>query len=388
MNLAFQHRAGLVRALLGASSGIGAAALLIALTGANALEALSAMWTGATGLQAGPATSPTQLTIGSGHLDLYLLARSLGAATPLLFCGLAVAVGLRAGLFNIGAKGQMAVGALAAAIAGLPTGIPPAVHIPLVLLAGTAAGGVWGALAGAMKAWRGVHEVIATIMLNFIAVNLTAYLVSHNLKDAASQNDQTAQMSSSACLAPLVTGSNLTIGLAIAVTVAFALSLFFTHTSAGFSVRAVGANAEAASAAGVSTPRVTFATLALSGAVAGLAGAVEAAGVHHRYAAGAEANYGFDGIAVALLGSGLGFGAILSALFFGMLAAGSAAMEMTVHVPSPAAVVVQGAIILFVAIKSLPLPPALAAFPQRRRRRPGSNDSDERSNMGDNGGAR
>ena len=356
MTLEGSAKSRLIRSGISISLGLILAALLIQISGYNAIEAFSALWIGATGLQSGGASSPTEVALGAGHLNLFLLAQSLARMTPLLFCGLAVALALRAGLFNIGAQGQMVVGALAGAAVGLaPISLPPALHVTLALAGGAAAGALWGVIPGILKAWRGVHEVLSTIMLNFIGLNLVAYLVSHNLKDPNSQSLQTSQIAKSAWLEPLVAHSNLTIGLFIAVLFALALPFFLSRTPLGFQIRAVGLNPEAAKAAGISVEKTIAITMALSGALAGLAGAIEVAGIHHRYVDGVAGSYGFDGIAVALLGGAGGGGAILSAIFFGFLSTGSDYMQSLTHVPAPVAVVVQAVVILFVGIKTLRL---------------------------------
>ena len=338
---------------LSIAAGLLLAALLIQISGYNASEAFSALWIGATGLQSGSPVSPSDIPVGAGHLNLFLLAQSLARATPLLFCGLAVAIGLRAGLFNIGAQGQMTVGAMAGAATGLAhLPIPPVLHMILALMAGAFAGGVWGVIPGLLKAWRGVHEVLSTIMLNFIGINLVTYLASHNLRDPNSQNPQTAQIDHSLWLQPLVAHSNLTIGALIATACALATPFLLSRTPVGFQIRATGLNPDAAKASGISIPRTLAITMAISGALAGLAGAIEVIGIHHRYVDGVAGTYGFDGIAVALLG-GAGGGAILSALFFGFLSTGSDYMQSLTHVPAPVAVVVQAIVILFVGIKTL-----------------------------------
>ncbi len=357
MNEPLTARGGIQRSLLSIAAGLVIACVLIQASGFSAIAALSALWTGATGLQSGPALGPTDITIGSGHLNSFQLAQSLATVTPLLFCGLAVALGLRAGLFNIGAQGQMTVGALAAAAVGLigasgGPGLPPLLHVPLAIAAGALAGGLWAAIAGLLKAWRGVHEVITTIMLNFVGLNLASYLVSHNLKDPHSQNLQTARMAASALLSPIVPHSDLTLGLALAIAAAVGTAFLISRTSTGFAIRAVGLSSEAAEAAGISTARTLVLTMALSGALAGVAGAVEAMGVHHRYVDKVAGSYGFDGIAVALLGGLGGGGAILSALFFGFLAKGSDAMQALTSVPAPVSVIVQAIVIMFVGIRT------------------------------------
>lgn len=355
--------AALLRPLLGVVAGLLLAGLVVRASGYPALSAFAALWSGATGLEAGPALGPTQVALGSGHVNLFLPAQSLSKVTPLIFCGLAVALGLRAGMFNIGAQGQMTVGALCAAVVGEigkrnaagEGSLPPALHVCLVLLAGVVAGGLWGALPGLLKAVRGVHEVISTIMLNFIALDLVGYLVTHSLQDdapgnMAAQSPLTAQ---TCWLWPYVQGSYLTPGILIALAAVVAYAFLIRKTALGYDIRAVGMGAEAARAGGVPVGRILVLTMALSGALAGLAGAVEVMGIHHRYVDGVASSYGFDGIAVALLGNLSGEGVALSALFFGSLASGADYMETITHVPAPISQIVQALVILFVGMRFL-----------------------------------
>jgi ABC-type uncharacterized transport system permease subunit len=342
---------GMLRPMLSVLVGLILAAALMKASGYSPGEAFSALWTGATGLAAGPPHGTHDLAFGSGHIALFQMAQSFSKMTPLLFCGLAVALGLRAGLFNIGAQGQMTFGALAAASVGARAGLPPWVHVPLTLAAGAAAGALWGALPGLLKARRGVHEVISTIMLNFVALDIANYAITHNLRDPNSQNPQTVEIASSAVLTPLIPHTAFTGGLVLALLAALAVTLLIHYTALGYAIRAVGLGTEAARAAGIAVPRTLVVTMALSGALAGIAGAVEVMGVQHRYAGGIAASYGFDGIAVALLGNTGGFGVILSALFFGGLASGSSYMESLTNVPAPISVIVQAVVIAFVGMR-------------------------------------
>ncbi len=345
---------GILRPIGSVTIGLILAAALMKASGYPPGEAFSALWTGATGLAAGPPAGTHALAFGSGHIALFQMAQSLSKMTPLLFCGLAVALGLRAGLFNIGAQGQMTFGALAAAAVGMRTGLPPLLHIPLTLAAGAIAGAVWAALPGLLKARRGVHEVISTIMLNFVALDIANYLITHNMRDPNSQNPQTPEVAASAVLAPLIPHTALTVGLLLALLAALAVTLLIRCTALGYAIRAVGLGAEAARAAGIAVPRTLIVTMALSGALAGLAGAVEVMGVQHRYATGIAASYGFDGIAVALLGGLGGIGVAFSALFFGGLASGSSYMESLTNVPAPISVIVQAVVIAFVGMRPRP----------------------------------
>jgi simple sugar transport system permease protein len=347
-----------MRGLISIVIGLAVAAVLISLSGYNVGEAYMALWTGATGLEAGPAQYSNQLGLGPlpVHINSFLLAQSLAKCTPLLFTGLAVTVGLRAGLFNIGAQGQMTLGALAAGVVGAWPGhtAPPGwVHIPLILMASLAAGAAWSALAGLLKITRGVHEVLATIMLNYVAMDVATYLTTHSLQDRSDQAPQTSLVAHSALLSPLVAGSNLTVGLIIACVAACAVSLLIGRTALGFQIRAVGLSPEAAAAAGVPVARTLMIAMAISGALAGLAGAIEVLGVQHRFVQGTAASYGFDGISVALLGGLTGPGVALSALFFGALASGSAYMQLQSRVPDSVAVIVQAIVILCVGIRVL-----------------------------------
>jgi general nucleoside transport system permease protein len=342
------------RPVLSVLVGLALAGIIMAASGYAVRDAYAALWTGATGLEGGPAQRAGQIALGPLHLNEFLLAQSLAKATPLLFIGLAIALGLRAGLFNIGAQGQMTCGALSAAVVGLRGGsLPVAIHMPLILLAGIVGGALWGGLAGWLKAARGVHEVLSTIMLNYVAVNIASYLSTHNLKDPTEQAAQTALLDRSVWLTPLVAGSNLTVGLLLALTAAAFVALLIGRTATGYQIRAMGLGLEAGRAAGIPVARTLILTLALSGGLAGLAGAVEVVGVQHRYLQGIAANYGFDGIAVALLGGLSALAVVLSALFFGALASGSTYMQLQTDVPDSIAVIVQATVILFVGIRLL-----------------------------------
>ncbi len=206
-------------------------------------------------------------------------------------------------------------------------------------------------------------------MLNYLGLNIVTYLVTHNLKDPKSAATQTALISHSAMLSPWVPGSNLTAGFIVALVCAVAVTFLIRRTSAGYQIRAVGMGAEAARAAGIPTARVLVTTMFLSGALAGIAGAIEVAGIHHRYVQGVAGNYGFDGIAVALLGGLGGVAVTLSAFFFGFLAAGADYMETLTNVPNSVAIIVQALVILFVGIRLTRSPkrdssPAVPTTPQ------------------------
>ncbi len=367
MRLRFSLQTNLMRSLLSIILGLLVVGIVLKLSGFRPFEAYQALFEGATGISSGKPVSISDrgFHIGTwdGHFSTYTFAQTLASITPLLFTGLAIALALRAGLFNIGAQGQMAVGATMAGLVGaIGTGgainpvvgtLPRMIHIPLVLLASAIAGALWGGIAGYLKAKRGVHEVLSTIMLNYVAINLTNYLVTHSLKDPnpANMAVQTGLIAKSAWLHPLVINSNFTIGLALALLCAVGVAFLLAFTVLGYEIRAVGLGAGSARANGIAVPRVIIKTMAISGALAGLAGAIEVMGIHHRFLQGTAGDYGFDGIAVALLG-GLNAGGItLSAVFFGALSNGANFMQLQTNVPKTIAVVIQAIIILFVGVR-------------------------------------
>jgi simple sugar transport system permease protein len=223
----------------------------------------------------------------------------------------------------------------------------------MVMLAGAAAGGLWGALPGILKAARGVHEVISTIMLNFVALDIATYLVTHSLHDPTPNNmaAESPLMANTSWLWPYVHGSSFTAGLPIALCCAALVALLIRRSAPGFQIRAVGLGAEAARANGINVGKVLVLTMALSGAISGLAGAIEVMAIHHRYVGGVAGTFGFDGIAVALLGNLTGEGVVLGAFFFGSLASGSLYMETTAMVPAPISEIVQAAVIIFVGMR-------------------------------------
>lgn len=266
--------------------------------------------------------------------NAYGIGQVLFKTTPLVFTGLSVAIALRAGLFNIGAEGQLTVGAFVTALVGVHAGaLPPVVAVPLALVAGAAGGALVGAIAGALKAWRGAHEVINTIMLNFIVRALMVGLGAHLFER---EQIHTAPIAPSAELPRLgrfiaaFHGSAANAALFVAVAVALASWWLIERTRAGFRLRAVGASPDAAATSGISVPRVQFAALALSGAVAGLVGANFVLGYKHYYEDGFGGGIGYMGIAVAVLGRARPLGVVAAALLFGTLSQGALAVNAVV----------------------------------------------------------
>ena len=280
------------------------------------------------------------------------LSESLFAATPLLLAGLSVALGFRAGLFNIGAQGQMLVGALAATYVGIYVSLPGILHIPLTLLAGFAGGMIWGGLAGLLKARTGAHEVITTIMGNFIAVFFMQWvLTTPGLQDPGRNNPVSAELSATARL-PRMFGADyrVTIGLLLAIGFVFVVHWLLYRSSIGFEFRAVGSNPSAGRYAGMNVAVVVTLAMALAGGLAGMAGANQVMGLEPYKATPALAGaVGFDAITVALLGRSNPVGVLWSALLFGALAAGGREMQGAAQVPIDLVVVLQALIVIFVA---------------------------------------
>ncbi len=281
-------------------------------------------------------------------------ANTLARTMPILLTGLAVVVALSAGLFNIGAEGQMAVGGLAAAWAGF--GLKSVLPAPLLLvacvLAALAAGAVWAFLPVLLKVTRGAHEVITAILLNYVAANTTRFLATGPLRDRAGAVPQTPEVG--AVLPRLLPAYDVHAGLIVAVAAVVLVAVALRRTVWGYETRAVGQGPGAAQAAGVRVARVQVNAFLLSGALAGLAGAVLVLGAvpFRRFPADFYgAGYGFDGLAVALLAGGSAWGVLPSALLFGALGAGAEAMSFNVGTPKQIVNVVQAILIVAVAAR-------------------------------------
>jgi simple sugar transport system permease protein len=300
------------------------------------------------------------LAIGENPLEIYglMLRSSLGTgygigqtlfrATPLIFTGLAVALGFRAGLFNIGVEGQLYLGGFAAAFAGLALGgWPAALALPLTIAAAAAAGAMWGAIPGVLKARFGAHEVINTIMLNFIAFALASYLGRPHFEPATVRTAELAMgvhLPRLETLLPSMHGSPANVSLLIALAAAAAVGVLLFRTRFGFELRAVGLNAPAAACGGVAVGRVQAAAMAISGAIAGLGGVNFVLGYKHFFELGFTAGAGFLGIAVALIGRNHPLGVIGAALFFGALSSGGLVINQ--RVPKELVEALQGIVIL------------------------------------------
>lgn len=305
-----------------------------------------------------------QALVESALLEPRGLVQSLLNATPLILSGLAVGFAFKAGLFNIGAQGQLIMGSVAAAWVGTAiTGLPAWLHITIALGAALLAGGLWGAIPGALKAFTDANEVITTIMLNFIASSIAEWLISLGTTDGrippgplAAENSggisRSRDVLESARLpiAYEVSGSvpDLNIGFFIAVVGAIVILLILNRSTFGFEVRMVGLNPNAASYAGVSVKRVITLTMAIAGAMAGLAGGIQTLGINGYYEANQSLGLGFDSITVSLLAANHPIGTIFSALLFGVLNSGANRMQLT-GVEADLLLVIQALILMFIA---------------------------------------
>jgi simple sugar transport system permease protein len=287
------------------------------------------------------------------------LAAVLFNATALIFTGLSVAFAFRAGLFNIGAEGQLLMGAFLATLTGLAFPRLPAVMlVPLCVLAAAAGGAAWAAVPGLLRARLGVHEVINTIMMNFIAAGLTGYCTVHLLKEPGQMIPHTPPIPAAAWIPrlgdlrlpgnPLPASSPANVSLFLALAVAAGAAWILHRTPFGFRVRALGSGEPAARTAGIPTGRTLVAAMALAGAFAGLAGVNEVLGFRHRFLDNFTSGVGFLGIAVALLGRARPAGVVAAALLFGGLNAGAVEIDLFTEVPREVVLVVEAGILLFV----------------------------------------
>ena len=281
------------------------------------------------------------------------VAETLVSMTPLLFGGLAVAIAFQAGLFNIGVEGQLVAGGLAAGVVAIKVSTWAPAHVLLALLAGAAAGGLWALVPAALKAWRGVHEVITTIMMNFVAFSVSQFLVKPGGALVGEIPTGTEPVQSSAELPRIWHPTRLHMGIVVALIVAGACWYFIYRTPGGYRFRLVGANPVAARFNGISSNRVIVEAMLLSGALGGLTGAVEVLGTHRRYLDSFSPGYGFDSIAVALLGALHPVGVAAAAFFFGLLRAGSTQLQLEAGITRDMITVISGLVVACVAARLL-----------------------------------
>ncbi|MGH7494107.1 MAG: ABC transporter permease [bacterium] len=283
----------------------------------------------------------------------FAMAETLVKSIPLLITGLAIALAFRAGVWNIGAEGQLLVGALAAAsVASGLARLPAGVGLILLFVAGALAGSAWGAIAGVMKIRRNVPEVVATILLNFIALETVRYAVNGPLMESAGRFPQTDPLAQVLRLWRLLPPARLHAGILLALALAVFLYLFFTRTVFGWQMQMVAANPVAARFAAMAVGRVRLLSLMLSGAMAGLAGVVELTGVTYRLYQNFSPGYGYTAIAVALMAKLHPLAIMGTAFFFGALENGATAMQRQANVSAVIVYTIQGIVIVAVAVIS------------------------------------
>ena len=283
------------------------------------------------------------------------LSETILSSTPLILTGLAVALAFRAGLFNIGAEGQLQIGALTAALVGFSlTGLPWIIHLPLALLAGAIGGALWAFVPGILKARTGAHEVITTIMLNYVAYRLVDYALKTPLYQRPGRSDPVSKLiEPSATIPPIIEGLRAHWGIVLSLLAAAFVSWLLYRSVRGFEFRAAGLNPLAARYAGISLAGTVVLSMMIAGALAGLAGATVVLGATGVLTPGMAVGTGFDGIAIALLGRGRPGGVVAAGFLFGALRAGSTPMQLATGIPIHLVVVIQGLVIMFVAAPAL-----------------------------------
>ncbi|WP_413174400.1 ABC transporter permease [Anabaena azotica] len=328
----FKHLLPIISPLIAIVFALLAGAILILLAGANPIVAYTALF--------------------QESLSTYFgFGNTLTKMTPLLFTSLGVLVALRAGQFNIGGEGQIYLGALGSSLIGLYIhGIPAFIHIPLALFFGFLFGAFWGLIPGYLKAIKGVNEVITTLLLNYIAVNLISYLVQNPLKAPAAPSPYSPLIAKTAQLPIILPGSLAHAGILLALITAGVLWVLLTKSPLGYQINAVGFNPIAARYAKISVERTILLVMGLAGGLAGLAGACEVIGLKYRLFEQVSPGYGFDAIAIAFLSRGNVFGIVLTSLFFAALRSGANIMQRSASVPSTIVYAIQGLTVLFIAI--------------------------------------
>lgn len=313
---------------------IGAGVML--LTGHNPLTAYGALFSGAFG-------------------STVNLSNTFANAIPLILSGLGVAIGFKAGLFNIGAEGQYWVGSMAAVWVGYSVhGLPPFLHIALALFVAMLAAGLWaGIIPGLAKAFVGAHEVITTMMMSYIAIYLSHYMLENGPMMQSGYTPQSPVILPSATLGKMVERTQLSWGLIIALVASFIVYWLLYKTTLGYRLRAVGFNPRGAKYAGINVPFHLVLALFISGTLAGLAGAVQMLGVQHRLYDSFSSGYGYTAIVVALLANNNPFGVILASIFFSALSTGGQSMQIVSGVPAHLTDIISGIIIFLVAAKDI-----------------------------------
>ncbi|HET6986248.1 MAG TPA: ABC transporter permease [Kribbella sp.] len=281
------------------------------------------------------------------------ITESLTQATPLICGGLAVTLAFRTGLFNIGAQGQLIMGAIFAAYVGFAWHLPPVIHLLVAILAGLIGGALWGGVVGLLKARTGAHEVIVTIMLNYVAIYLLSWLLTTTAFRRPGRTDPISPVVDANAQYPQFGDTRLHGGFILSLLAAVFVWWLLNRSTIGFELRAVGSNADASRTAGMSVGRAYVIAMVVAGALAGLAGTQQVLGTDLPLTDGVAASVGFDAITVALLGRGTPIGTVLAGLLFGALNAGGLQMQLITQTPLTLVTVLQAVIVLFVAAPAL-----------------------------------
>jgi simple sugar transport system permease protein len=285
----------------------------------------------------------------------YPLSETMVATAPLILCGLSVALAFKSGLFNIGAQGQFIFGAIGASYIGFKFEIPVAMHILVATLAGVILAALWGGIVGLLKAKTGAHEVIVTIMLNYIAAKFLLFLLSTRYFLRPGRLDPIAPPVKESAKLPNLFGVDYRVNIGIFIALAASVFIWWllNRSIIGFRFRAVGANSSAARTAGISVSAAMIATMAISGGLAGMGGAIHTLGNQYELTDTVAASFGFDAITVALLGRGTPLGVVLASLLFAGLRTGGQTMQANVGVPVEIVLVIQALVVLFIAAPAL-----------------------------------
>lgn len=295
----------------------------------------------------------------------YLIRGSLGSisalsstirwTTAFLLCGIASGIAFKGGMFNMGTEGQLYMGAISATLVGIYCkGLPAIAHIPLCMLAGMVAGAIWASIPALLRVYWNTSEIVVTLMMNYIAINFTSFLVKEYFLTTGVFGDSltTDELAATARF-PVFGGSPISFGFILGTLLVIAYILFFTKSKRGFEIKVSGVNPDFAKFSGISVNKVRISVMLMSGMVAGLAGAAEIMGVQGRFLSGFSPDFGTSGMLVALLGNSSGIGIYISAIFMGILKAGSLTLERSAGVSRALAVVIQALIICFVSVKTL-----------------------------------
>ena len=313
---------------------LGIGALILLLAGYDVGKAFSALWLGT-------------------FRNLFSFTSTINRSSPLIFVGLAVAIAFRGSVFNIGAEGQLLMGAVFATVVSVTfTALPGFILLPLMIMAGALGGALWGFLPGILKAKYEVNEIITTIMFNYIAINLLGYLVRGPLKDPSRAEPQSHTIPEQAFLPSILPGTRLHFGYFLGIILALLLFYILFKTFVGYEVRAVGFNRDAARCGGISVEKTITMTMLISSAFAGIGGALELANIHYLLE-GISPGYGYTGISVSVLGGNNPIWIILTSLLFGALNSGAMTMQRMAGVSASFVNIFQGIIIVAIALATV-----------------------------------